>query len=114
MGIYNAILSECEPMTFHILGLEHTKKNISDKLKDPAFPKCQARKIINDIFTDLYKCSDVKTYENKLTQLKERWLEIETRFTTNKRFDQFIKYFKKHKNEAIKIKLTKIGREELV
>ena len=76
-AIYNAILSECNSMTFHILGLEHTKKNISDKLKDLKFPNCQAKKIMNDIFTDLCNCSDVNTYENKLTELKERWLEIE-------------------------------------
>ena len=42
--IYNVILSECNPMTFHILGLEHTKKNISDKLKDLNFPNCQDKK----------------------------------------------------------------------
>ena len=38
---------------------------------------------MNDIFTDLYNCSDANTYENKLIELKERWLEIETRFTRN-------------------------------
>ena len=43
-AIYNAILSECNSMTFHILGLEHTKKNISDKLKDLNFPNCQTKK----------------------------------------------------------------------
>ena len=69
-------------MTFYILGLEHTKKNISDKLKDLNFPNYQAKKM-NDIFTDLYNCSDANTYENKLIELKERWLEIETRFTRN-------------------------------
>ena len=66
---------------------------------------------MNDIFIDLYNSSDVNTYENKLTELKERWLEIETRFTRNKPPDQFIKYFKKHKNGAIKFKLTNFARE---
>ena len=58
--------------------------NISDKLKDLNFWNGQAKKIMNDIFTDLYNCSDVNTYENKLAELKERWLEIETHFTRNK------------------------------
>ena len=66
-AIYNAILSECNPTT---LGLEHIKKNISDKLKDLNFRNGQAKKIMNDIFTDLYDCSDVNTYENKLAELK--------------------------------------------
>ena len=33
---------------------------------------------MNDMFTDLYNRSDVKAYENKLANLKEGWLEIET------------------------------------
>ena len=71
----------------------------------------KTKKIMNGIFTDLYNCLDVNTYENKLTELKERWLEIETRFTRNEPTDQFVKYFEKHKNEAIKFKLTKFARE---
>ena len=57
------------------------QKRTLKHLKDLNFPNCQTKKVINDIFTDLYNCSNVKTYENKLTILKERWLEIETRFT---------------------------------
>ena len=71
----------------------------------------KTKKIMNGIFTDLYNCLDVNTYENKLTELKERWLEIETRFTRNEPTDQFVKYFEKHKNEAIKFKLTKFARK---
>ena len=48
-------------MTFHISGLEHTKKNIFDKLKDLNFPNCRAKIIMNDTFTDLHNCSDVNT-----------------------------------------------------
>ena len=110
-AIYNAISSECNLMTFHILGLEHAKKNTSDKLKDLNFPNCQVKKIMNDIFTDLYNCSDVNACQNELTELKERWFEIETRFTRKEPRDQFVKYFGKHKNEAIKFKLTKFARE---
>ena len=50
-------------MAFHILGLEHIKNNISDKIKDLNFPNCQAKKIMNDIFTDLYNYSDINTYK---------------------------------------------------
>ena len=40
-------------MNFHILRLEHKENNISNKLKDLNFPNFQAKKIVNDIFTDL-------------------------------------------------------------
>ena len=43
-------------MTFHILRLEHTKKNISHKLKDLQFPNYHVKNIMNDFFTDLYNC----------------------------------------------------------
>ena len=66
---------------------------------------------MNDSFTDLCNCSDVNTYENKLTELKERWLKIETRFTRHGPAGQFIKYFEKQRNEPIKVKLTKLARE---
>ena len=49
------------------------------------------QKIMNDIFTDLYNSSDPNTYENKQTELKEKWLEIETQFTRNEPLDQFTK-----------------------
>ena len=52
-AIYNAILSECNLMNFHILGLEDRKNNIPNKLKDLNLPNFQAKKIMNDIFTDL-------------------------------------------------------------
>ena len=57
---------------------------------------------MNIIFANLNNCSDVNTYENKLTELKGRWLKIETRFTRNEPGDHFVEYFKKHKNDAIK------------
>ena len=66
---------------------------------------------MNDIFTDLYNCSDVNTYEKKLTELQERWFEIETRFTRNEPPDQLVEYFEKHKNEAFKFKLTMFAKE---
>ena len=60
-AIYNAILSQCNPMTFHILGLEHTKKHIIEKLKDLNFPNCQAKNIMNDIFTSqLPRCQQLR------------------------------------------------------
>ena len=68
---------------------------------------------MNDIFTDLCNCSHVNIYENKLRELKERWLEIETQFTRNEPPDQSLKYFEKHKNEAIKFKSTKFSRERI-
>ena len=57
---------------------------------------------MNIIFANLNNCSDVNTYENKLAELKGRWLKIETRFTRNEPGDHFVEYFKKHKSDAIK------------
>ena len=41
-----------------------------------------------------HNCPDVNNYENKLTELKERWLEIETRFTRNELPNQFVNILK--------------------
>ena len=51
--IYNPILGECDCLTQHILGLEHVKKNISDKLKELYFQNAQAKIIMDDICVTL-------------------------------------------------------------
>ena len=55
-AIYNARLGECNCLTQHILGLEHVRKNISDKLKELQFPNAQAKNIMDDIFVTLSNC----------------------------------------------------------
>ena len=51
--IYNAILGECDCLTQHIFGLEHVRKNISDKFKEVHFLNPQAKNITDDVFVIL-------------------------------------------------------------
>ena len=89
-------------MTFHLsyLGIGTLKKEHIQQIKGLNFPNCQAKKIMNDISTDPCNCWDVNTFEDKLTELKERWLEIETGFKKNEHTDQFVKYFQNHKKRG--------------
>ena len=78
MAIYNAILGECDCLMQHILGLEHVKKNISDKLKELHFPNAQAKNIMNDIFVTLYNC-ETNDYDECTVlkkKKKKKWLDI--------------------------------------
>ena len=112
-AIYKAILGECGPLTHHILGLEHMKKNIKDKLLDLKFPTSQIKKILDDIFIDLYESTSEKDYEDKLVPIKEKWLEIENRFTRTDPPEQFVTYFENNKHNSIKHKMTKFIRERV-
>ena len=76
--IYNAILDECDCLTQHILGLKHVKGNISDKLKELHFPNAQAKVITDEIFVTLYKC-ETSDYDELVTVLKKKWLDVETK-----------------------------------
>ena len=61
---YNAILSQCDGCTHHLLGLEHFKKNITDKLQKLNFPKRQAKIISKVIFETLYSCKDEQEFDS--------------------------------------------------
>ena len=50
---YSAILKKCNSLTFDVLGYEHMKKALEDKLSDSLFLKFQYRKIVNDMLEDL-------------------------------------------------------------
>ena len=67
-------------MTFHLsyLGIGTLKKEHIQQIKGLNFPNCKVKKIMNDISTDPCNCWDVNAFEDKLTELKERRLEIET------------------------------------
>ena len=52
-AIYNVILGACDCLTQHILGLEHVRKNVSDKLKELHFPHAQAKNIMDNVFVTL-------------------------------------------------------------
>ena len=110
-AIYNAILGECDILTSHILGLEHVKKNISEKLtKDFHFPQHQANIIMDDIFKTLYNC-EKKNYDQIVTSMKEKWSRIEAKFTINRGENTFVNYFEKNKQTTFKNKLIKSARE---
>ena len=70
-AIYNAILGKCDCLTQHILGLEHARKNISDKFKELHFPNAQAKNIMDDIFVTLYNCK-TNDYDELVTVLKKK------------------------------------------
>ena len=65
-AIYAAILSECDRCTHHLLGLEHFKKNITDKLQMLNVPKRQAKIISEDIFDTSYNCKDEQEFDSEL------------------------------------------------
>ena len=92
-AIYDAILSECDGCTHHLLGIEHFKKNITDKLQKLNFPKEQAKIISEDIFETLYNCKDGQELDSKLEKLRDKWMEIEVRYARNEPLGQFLQYF---------------------
>ena len=70
--------------------LEHVKKNISDKLKELHFPNVQPKNIMGDIFITLYNC-EANDYNELVTVLKKKWLDIKSK----ERQGKFVQYFEK-------------------
>ena len=91
--IHDAILSECDGCTHHLLGLEHSKNNITDKLQKLNFPKRQDKIISEDIFETLYNRKDEQEFDSELEILRDKWMEIELRYTRNEPPGQFLQYF---------------------
>ena len=89
-AIYDAILSECDGCTNHLLGLEHFKKNITDKLQKLNFPKRQAKIISKDKFEALCNYKDEQGFDSELEKLRDKWMEIEVRYTRNEPPSQFL------------------------
>lgn len=48
------------------LGLENSKKNISNKLKKKNFPSRKASIIFDDILNTLHNCNNEKEYDKKI------------------------------------------------
>ena len=105
--IYDPILPECNGCTHHLLGLEHFKKNITDKLQKLNFPKRQAKIISEDIFETLYNCKDEQDFDSELQKLRDKWMEIKVRYTRNEPPGQFLQYFEKYKTISLKFKATR-------
>ena len=108
-AIYNAILGECDCLTQHILGLEHVRKNNSDKLKELHFLNAQTKNIMDDIFVTLYDC-ETNDYDELVTVLKKKWLDIESKHSKSEGQGKFVQYFEKSKQLSFKNKLIKSAR----
>ena len=77
-------------MSHHLLGLEHFRKNTTDKLQKLSFPKRQTKIIFGDIFETLYNCKDQQEFDSELEKLRDTWIEIEVRYTRNEPPSQFL------------------------
>ena len=111
-AIHDAILSVCDGCTHHLLRLEHFKKNITDKLQKLNFPKRQAKIISEDIFETMYNCKDEQEFDSELEKLRDKWMEIEVRYTRNEPPGQFFQYFEQFKANAMKFKTTRYAQNK--
>ena len=110
--IYDAIFSECDGCTHHLLGLEHFKKNITDKLQKLNFPKRQAKLISEDIFETLYNCKDEQEFDSELEKLRDKRMEIEVRYTRKEPPGQFLQYFEQYKTNSMKFKTPRFAQNK--
>ena len=108
-AIYDGILSECDGCTHHLLGLEHFKKSINEKVQKLYFRKRQAKIISEDIFETLYNCKNEQEFDSELKELKDKWMEIEVRYTRNEPPGQ---YFEQYKANSMKFKITSCAQNK--
>ena len=111
-AIYDAILSKCNGCTLHLLGVEDFKKNITDKLRKLNFLKRQAKIISKDIFETVYNCKDEQEFDSELEKLRDKWMEIEVRYTRNEPPGQFLQYFEKYKVNSMTFKKTSCAKNK--
>ena len=111
--IYDAIFSECDGCTHHLLGLEHFKKNITDKLQRLNFPKRQAKIISEDIFETLYNCKDEQEFDSELEKLRDKWIEIVVRYIRNEPPGQFNSFSTLSNVRQIKQNLKQQGTHKI-
>ena len=110
--IYDAIFSECDGCTHHLLGLEHFKKNITDKLQKLNFPKRQARLISEDIFETMFNCKNEKEFDSELEKLRDKRMEIEVRYTRKEPPGQFLQYFEQYKANSMRFKTPRFAQNK--
>ena len=116
-AVYDGILSETKH-TIHLLGVEHVMANVEKKLEELHFPPTQKRQIIDDIFGgprtvssgSLCESKSNEEFDNKVSEMKERWEEIEKKYTRNAP-PKFVKYFSQHKEEKIRNSMTQYVRK---
>ena len=92
------------------MGLEHFKKNITDKLQKLNFPKRQTKIISEDIYETLYNCKDEQEFDKELEKLRDKWMQIEVGYTKNEPPAQFLQYFQQYKANSMKFKTTKYAQ----
>ena len=94
------------------MGLEHFKKNITDKLQKLNFPKRQTKIISEDIYETLYNCKDEQEFDKELEKLRDKWMQIEVGYTKNEPPAQFLQYFQQYKANSMKFKTTKYAQNK--
>ena len=104
--------TECDGCTHHLLGLKYFKKNITDKLQKLIFFKRQARIISEEILETLHNCKDEQEFNSELEKVRDKWMEIEVRYTRNEPPDQFPQYFELYKANSTKFKTTRYAHKK--
>ena len=120
-ALINGILQETEEDTVNLLGEEHVRLNIQKKLLELSFPARQIRMILEDIFgkkegdqrDSLINSESFEDFDQKVELLKDKWVQIEKDFTRNDPAGKFVRYFEKHKQAAIREKMTKLIRKSV-
>ena len=93
------------------MGVEYFKKNITDKLQKLIFLERQAKIISKDIFETLHNCKDEQECDSELEKLRDKWMEIEVRYTRNEPPGQLLQYFEQYKANSIKFKKTRYAKK---
>ena len=104
--------TECDGCTHHFLGLKYFKKNITGKLQKLIFFKRQAKIISEDIFETLHNCKDEQEFNSELGKLRDKWMEVEVRYTRSEPPDQFLQYFEQYKANSMKFKTTRYAQKK--
>ena len=103
----------------HLLGLEHVKANVEQKLDELKFPNASKYRIISDILGgvsaengSLNECETEEESLDKVSKFEKEWNAIEISSTRNNP-PKFVPYFEKHKKDKIRQCMVKYVREKV-
>ena len=92
--------------------VEYFKKNITDQLQNLNFLKRQAKVISKDISETLCNCKDEQEFDSELQKLRDKWMEIEVRYTRNEPPGQFLQYFEQYMVNSMKFEKTSCAKNK--
>lgn len=114
------IALETSNESINLLGIEHVKRTVEKQLEKLNFPQKQKKEVLFDIFGGdnktskcLVECETSEEFDDMVDAFKDKWTDLELRFTRNKPADKFVKYFVKCKENAIKNKISKICLQKI-